>query len=51
MGYCLASGSNLLQVIVWREVLIFMGYCVGSGGNFLWCYCVSSGGNFLWVIV
>ena len=35
MGYCVASGSNLLWVIVWRVVVICYGYCVASGGNLL----------------
>ena len=37
MGYCVASGGNLLRFIVWRVVVIFfIGYCLASGGNLLW---------------
>jgi hypothetical protein len=36
MEYCVASGGNLLWVIVWRVWLSFMGYCVARGGNLLW---------------
>jgi len=31
-----ASGGNLLWVIVWRVVVICYGNCVVSGGKFLW---------------
>ena len=36
MSNCVASGGNLLWVIVWRVVVIFMVHCVASGGNLLW---------------
>ena len=35
MGYCVASGGNLIWVIVLRVVVIFMGFCVASGVHFL----------------
>jgi len=34
MGYCVASGGNLLWVMVWRVVVIFMGYWVAIDGNY-----------------
>ena len=34
MGYCVASGGNLLWIIVWVVVVICTGYSVGSGDNF-----------------
>ena len=39
MGYCVASDGNLLWVILWGVVVIFMGYCVASGGNFYGLLC------------
>jgi len=36
VGYCVGSGGDLLWVIVWGVMVIFMCYCVGSGGDLLW---------------
>jgi hypothetical protein len=36
MGYCVGSGGNLLWVIGWRVVVVFLGYCMATGGNLLW---------------
>ena len=33
MGFSAESDGNLLWVIVWCVVVIFMGYCVTSGGK------------------
>ena len=30
MGYCVASGGNLLWVIVWRVVVIYYGLLCGE---------------------
>ena len=32
----MGSRGNLLLVLVWGVVVIFVGYILGSGGNFLW---------------
>jgi len=33
MGYWVGRGGNLLWVVVWGAVVIFMGYFVVSGGK------------------
>ena len=59
MCNCVAIVDDLLWVIVWLVLVIFMGYCVASCGNFLcglWlvveiCYGLLCGGKFLWFIL
>jgi hypothetical protein len=46
-----ASGGNLLWVIVWRVVVNFYGLLCGEWWQFGMGYCVVSVGNLLWVIV
>jgi len=46
-----ASGRNLLLVIVWRLVVICYWLLCGEWSYFVMGYCVAGGGNLLWVIV
>jgi len=39
MCYFLASGGNLLWVVVWLVVVINYGLCVANGGNLLVILC------------
>ena len=62
MGYCVASGRNLLWVIVWRVVVICYGFFVrrvvvifsgllcGEWWQIVMGYCVASGGNLLFIM-
>jgi hypothetical protein len=51
MGYCVASGGNLLWGIVWRvEVICYVLFC-SEWWQYTMGYCVASGGNLLRVIL
>jgi hypothetical protein len=47
MGYCVASGENLLWVIVWQVVGICYGLLRGRRWEFVMGYCVARGGKLL----
>jgi hypothetical protein len=51
MGYYVASGGNLLWVIVWRLLVICYVSLCGDWWKFVMGYCVAGGGKLLWVIV
>jgi len=50
MGHCVASGDNVLWVIVWQVVNCY-GLLCGELWYFVMGYCVAGGDKLLWDIV